>query len=147
MHLDGDGLRVAVAQPSDDLRFLSSETTGRSVRLQLASVSDIRRAIDRSYQAVGGVGKLVQAFEAVERRRRRDVRPGAAQSAEDAPVVQVVNLIMTQALRDRASDIHIEPQDERPGPVPDRRRAARRPSSSRSRWGSGWSAGSRSWPA
>ena len=33
--------------------------------------------------------------------------------ADDAPVVQVVNLIITQALRDRASDIHIEPQDER----------------------------------
>jgi type IV pilus assembly protein PilB len=34
-------------------------------------------------------------------------------SGDDAPVVQVVNLIITQGLRDRASDIHIEPQDER----------------------------------
>jgi type IV pilus assembly protein PilB len=33
--------------------------------------------------------------------------------ADDAPVVQVVNLIVTQALRDRASDIHIEPQGDR----------------------------------
>ena len=32
---------------------------------------------------------------------------------DDAPVVQVVNLLITQAMRDRASDIHIEPQDER----------------------------------
>ena len=30
-----------------------------------------------------------------------------------APVVQVVNLIITQGARDRASDIHIEPQDAR----------------------------------
>jgi len=32
--------------------------------------------------------------------------------ADDAPVVQVVNLLITQALRDRASDIHLEPQDK-----------------------------------
>ena len=72
VHLDGDGLRVAVAQPSDDLRFLLTETNGHSVRLQLAPMSDIRWAIDRSYQAIGGVGKMVQAFEAVEGTRKRD---------------------------------------------------------------------------
>ena len=33
-------------------------------------------------------------------------------AADDAPVVQVVNLLITQAMRDRASDIHIEPQDQ-----------------------------------
>ncbi|HXA75295.1 MAG TPA: hypothetical protein VNV83_13715, partial [Acidimicrobiales bacterium] len=74
VHLDGDGLRVAVAQPSDDLRFLLTETTGLSVRLQLAPLSDIRWAIDRSYQAIGGVDKMVQAFEAVEGTRKREVR-------------------------------------------------------------------------
>jgi type IV pilus assembly protein PilB len=110
VHLDGDGLRVAVAQPSDDLRFLLTETTGHSVRLQLAPMSDIRWAIDRSYQAIGGVGKMVQAFEAVEGNRRRDARTEKAESVSaDAPVVQVVNSILTQAIRDRASDVHIEP--------------------------------------
>ncbi|HEY6471707.1 MAG TPA: GspE/PulE family protein [Acidimicrobiales bacterium] len=109
VHIDGDGLRVAVAQPSDDLRFLLSETSGRSVRLQLASVSDIRWAIDRSYKATGGVGKMVQAFEAVERTRKRDVRTGTTGLVtENAPVVQVVDSILTQAIRDRASDVHIE---------------------------------------
>ena len=45
------------------------------------------------------------------------MRRGPALTSEsqtdDAPVVQVVNKIITQALRDRASDIHIEPQDAR----------------------------------
>ena len=36
---------------------------------------------------------------------------GAAGSDADAPVVKVVNLLLAQALRDRASDLHIEPQD------------------------------------
>ncbi len=110
VHVDDDGLRVAVAQPSDDLRFLLTETTGHSVRLQLAPMSDIRWAIDRSYQAIGGVDKMVQAFEAVEGNRRRDARADKPETvSENAPVVQVVNSILTQAIRDRASDVHIEP--------------------------------------
>jgi type IV pilus assembly protein PilB len=113
VHLDGDGLRVAVAQPSDDLRFLLTETTGHSVRLQLAPMSDIRWAIDRSYQAIGGVDKMVQAFEAVEGTRKRDARADKPdQVSADAPVVQVVNSILTQAIRDRASDVHIEPSQD-----------------------------------
>src|SRR5208283_4423002 len=61
--LDDDGLHVAVAQPSDVLRFLLAETSGRSVRLTLAPMTDIQWAIDRSYQAIGSVDKLVQVFE------------------------------------------------------------------------------------
>ena len=70
MHLDDDGLHVAVAQPSDDLRFLLAGTSGRSVRLTLAPMTDIRWAIDRSYQAIDSVDKMVQVFEAVEGTRK-----------------------------------------------------------------------------
>ena len=38
--------------------------------------------------------------------------PTAEVLAEDAPVVQVVQRILTQAMRDRASDVHIEPTDK-----------------------------------
>ena len=109
--VDDEGLHVAVAQPSDELRFLLAETSGRSVRLRLAPVSDIRWAIDRNYQAIGGVDKMVQAFEAVEGNRQRVVRPETTTVSENAPVVQVVDSILTQAVRDRASDVHIEPSD------------------------------------
>ena len=55
-------------------------------------------------------------------RRRRAGRPGRQP-------------IITQALRDRASDIHIEPQDDAAaGPLPHRRRAARRARPARRRW-------------
>ena len=76
VHLDDDGLHVAVAQPSDDLRFLLAETSGHSVRLSLAPLTDIQWAIDRSYQAIDSVDKLVQAFEAVE---------GAAKASSSRP--------------------------------------------------------------
>jgi type IV pilus assembly protein PilB len=113
VHLDDLGLHVAVAQPSDDLRFALAAASGQSVRLRLAPVTDIRWAIDRSYQAIGSVGKLVQAFEAVEETRKRpsDVESPTALT-DNAPVVQVVDSILTQAVRDRASDVHIEPSED-----------------------------------
>ena len=114
VHVDADGLHVAVAQPSDDLRFLLAETSGHSVRLRLAPLSDIRWAIDRSYQAIGSVDRLVQAYEAVEGSRKRatvTVESQATTVSENAPVVQVVDSILTQAVRDRASDVHIEPSE------------------------------------
>ena len=113
--LDDDGLHIAVAQPSDDLRFLLASTSGHSVRLTLAPARDIKWAIDRSYQALDSVGKLVQVFEAVETTRNK--RPAESETAavvmsENAPVVQVVDSILTQAVRDRASDVHIEPSQD-----------------------------------
>ena len=73
IRVDDDGLHVAVAQPSDELRFLLSDVSGHSVRLSMAPMTDIRWAIDRSYQAIDSVGKLVQAFESVEGARKRPV--------------------------------------------------------------------------
>src|SRR6202042_1195266 len=63
---------------------------------------------------IGGLDHLVQAFEAVEVTRKRTVDTSTVTPdvvAEDAPVVQVVGRILTQAMRDRASDVHIEPSE------------------------------------
>jgi type IV pilus assembly protein PilB len=111
--LTGDVLRVAVAEPTPEVHRILTQTSGRVVELMLSPLSDIRRTIDSSYRALGGVDKLVEAFQAVETLRKR------ASDMEDlevvgneAPVVQIVNRILTQALRDRASDVHIESQDD-----------------------------------
>ena len=111
--LHDDGLHVAVAEPSDSLRFLLSEKAGHPVRLLLAPMSDITFAIDSNYLAIGGVAQLVQAFEVVEGSRKRVVEAAApVVVADDAPVVQVVDRILTQAMRDRTSDVHIEPSED-----------------------------------
>ena len=74
MKLDEVGLHVAMAdQPSPELLTLLSETSGTSIRPMLAPLSEIRRAIDNNYRAIGGLDHLVQAFEAVESTRRRTV--------------------------------------------------------------------------
>jgi type IV pilus assembly protein PilB len=109
-----DTVEVAVADPLrpglvDELQ----QASGRRVQLWLAPASDIRRTLDQSYRALAGVAQHVREFEvtsgATGRREGRSELQEAV--AESAPVVQVVTLIITQALRDRASDVHIEPQD------------------------------------
>jgi type IV pilus assembly protein PilB len=108
-----DGLYVAVAEPSDELRALLAKTTNRPVHLMIAPMGDITWALDTNYRAIGSVGKLVQAFEAVEGARRKTTSAQDVDvTTDDAPVVQVVDRILTQAMRDRASDVHIEPSED-----------------------------------
>ena len=63
--------------------------------------------------ATRDVGSQVQAYEARDQLRREAAQLDAAGANEDAPVVRVVQMVITQGLRDRASDIHIEPSGDR----------------------------------
>jgi type IV pilus assembly protein PilB len=110
--LTHETLLIAVADPTQELLALLQSETRRDVTLVVAPMSDIRRAIDTSYRSLTGIDSFVEEFQ-----KTSVLRKGPALNSDsvegDAPVVQVVNKIITQALRDRASDIHIEPQDER----------------------------------
>lgn len=113
IRVDRDGvLEVAVSDPHQDLARMLEEMTGRSIRMSLATRAEVRRVIDNVYRALADVDHHVAAFTAVHGTRQVTAR-SVDVSADDAPVVQVVNKIVTQALRDRASDVHIEPQDDR----------------------------------
>ena len=113
VRVEDDNLFIAVAEPSEELRNTLSKASGKQVKLLIAPLSDVRWAIDSNYRALGTVAQLVQVFESVEGSRRRNVDNVEPEIvADDAPVVQVVDRILTQAMRDRASDVHIEPSDE-----------------------------------
>ena len=73
--LSDGSIQVAVAEPSNELRRQLAQASGRGIELMMAPASDVRRAIDSSYRALGGVDQLVQAFEAVESSRKRGRRP------------------------------------------------------------------------
>jgi type IV pilus assembly protein PilB len=109
---DGGAVEIAVSDPHQDLSRVLQEATGRQVRLSLATAAEIRRVIDNTYRALADVDDHVAAFTAVHGTRQVTART-TDPSADEAPVVQIVNKIITQALRDRASDVHIEPQDDR----------------------------------
>jgi type IV pilus assembly protein PilB len=110
------GFDVVVADPTDAtlVNRLQAELKGH-VRLKLAALSDLRRAIDVAYKASTKVGEHVRVFEArAEARRAEQPEDQAAPTVDaNAPIVQVVNLLLDQAVKERASDVHIEPQDDR----------------------------------
>ncbi|TDO35711.1 type IV pilus assembly protein PilB [Kribbella sp. VKM Ac-2527] len=107
----GDAVVVAVADPEigTELR----ELIGPGLIIRLAGPSDILTAIGTGYRALTGIDSRVKVFEARDAVRRDLRQVDAATANDEAPVVQVVQLVITQALRDRASDVHIEPHDDK----------------------------------
>ncbi|HWG94887.1 MAG TPA: ATPase, T2SS/T4P/T4SS family, partial [Mycobacteriales bacterium] len=112
LEVDEGHLVVAVADPSTQLEQQLAAAAGMPVAMVLASPADIRRAVDTSYRSLTGIDEFVAAFQKTNTTRRAAALTSES-AQDDAPVVQVVNKIITQALRDRASDVHIEPQDSR----------------------------------
>lgn len=102
-------LRVAMADVNNILAIeaLAARTKKRIEPVSAMAV-DIHEAIDFNYKAFGDIAKqfgLVAApieTEALER--------GAADIADDSPVARALNLIIEEAVKSRASDIHIEPE-------------------------------------
>jgi type IV pilus assembly protein PilB len=113
LSVENDRVLVAVADPSAEMLARLQKVIGRPMTALVAAQPDILAAIGNSYRALRAVGSQVQAFEARDAMRRDTVRTDAVSANDDAPVVQVVQLMITQGLRDRASDIHVEPQDDR----------------------------------
>jgi type IV pilus assembly protein PilB len=84
---------------------------GGPVRVLAVPPSVARQAVDRSYRALAEVDRMVSAFTATEAPRQTGTRAKEEAESADSPVAKLVSMIVTQALRDRASDIHIEPSD------------------------------------
>ena len=102
---------VAVADPSGLVVDRLRATIGRPVTVMVAARDDVVATIGNSYRALSGIDSKVRAFEARDSVRRGTTANESVAASEDAPVVHVVSMIITQALRDRASDVHIEPAD------------------------------------
>ncbi len=113
----GPRIEVAVGDPlAPDITNRLIQATESPIRLCVAGVTDIDLAINRVYRSTAKVGDAIKIFEARTEARRASVEhttSGATVATvdENAPIVQVVNLIIEQAVRDRASDVHIEPQE------------------------------------
>ena len=113
--LDGDTLRVAVADPSnvhaiDELRI----ATRLNVELAVATRDDVEaeiRRIVRASEAFGARAALEEEQAAYDEEDEGDdleVDDGVS----DAPLVRLVNSVIFQAAEDGASDIHWEPQED-----------------------------------
>jgi type IV pilus assembly protein PilB len=115
--LTGSSLTLAMADPSnlaaiDEVKFL----TGYDVKVTVSSISSIRRAIERFYEQAMKYDEVLsdlrdQEIEMIQNQGEISLDELEAAS-EDAPVVRLVNAIFTDAIRKRASDIHIEPYEK-----------------------------------
>jgi type IV pilus assembly protein PilB len=109
---DHEGLIVATDDPGNQsLLDEVAAIVGRPVIPLLSLRSEIDDAIRQRYR-VGDLAAQVSAFTSGRPTTPVQETRAAAppiQALQDAPVVQIVNLLVAQALRDRASDLHLEP--------------------------------------
>jgi type IV pilus assembly protein PilB len=113
----GSTLIVATSDPSnifalDDIKFL----TGYNIQPVVAAEDTIRSAIDKHYDQSSSLEDVMGDFDDSDIdlvHESDDVDVGElARESEDAPVVKLVNLILTDAVKKVASDIHIEPYEK-----------------------------------
>jgi type IV pilus assembly protein PilB len=116
----GNSIIVAMADPSnlhaiDDIKFL----TGYNVEPVVASEAQILRALEKSQQAQPEISydQIMEGFDEGDidfAGEEDDVNLGDLERAsEDAPVIRLCNAILLNAIKKRASDIHVEPYERK----------------------------------
>jgi len=105
-----DSLMVVMADP-EDIRTLEDIKAQVKMRVEaaLGVRPDIERAINLNYRSADAIEKQVSQF-APEPEEKTDI---AAEVTSTTPVAETLDLLITQAIKDRASDVHIEPQESR----------------------------------
>ena len=98
----------------DHLRAL----TGCQLKVWLARPTDVREAVDEFYQEIRASEKYGEIIDKLDLTVGGDDGDEVdlallRQQVEDAPVVRLVNLMLAEAIDNRASDIHVEPTRER----------------------------------
>jgi type IV pilus assembly protein PilB len=101
------------ADPSPWRRQQVETATGQRFVWKASDVKTVTSFIEQMYRSASDVDHIVAAFVAEDDQRQVAERVAEVNLDDQAPVVQLVGKIVGQALRDRSSDIHIEPLDDR----------------------------------
>ncbi|NIM48293.1 MAG: response regulator [Gemmatimonadales bacterium] len=111
-------LEIATANPFDlDCEKTLAFATGREVRIQLASPSKIREKVEELYrpenvldQLIEGMGTEAEITQLRDQQEAEELTV-SAEEASQRPVVRLVDLILSEGILSRSSDIHIEPEE------------------------------------
>jgi type IV pilus assembly protein PilB len=117
---NGSSLQVALAEPLNPMRVDElGYVVKKDIQLVVADPTEIRKAVEKNYgheDVSGNLGDILKEMgtEAdlvvdMPMSGEMDEEAFVAELAEAAPVVRFVNLVLFQAVQDRASDIHFEP--------------------------------------
>jgi len=118
LSIEDDSLLVAVSDPMavevlDKLRFILN----RDIKVAIAPVDAIQTAINRHYgqSETESVDSMLQEFTetAIDFTETEAAEAMVADDDDSAPVIRLVNLVMSEAVSMRASDIHVEPFADR----------------------------------
>ncbi|MCP5022712.1 MAG: Flp pilus assembly complex ATPase component [bacterium] len=116
---NGDVLTVAVADPFNVILFDDlKRMTGCQVRAMFAHRAMLERALDLAYdQGAAQVEKMMSEVSSAEILQAPEEDAEAQDletrvDSEEAPAVRLVNVIVLKALKEKASDIHIEPAEK-----------------------------------
>ncbi|MCK4267484.1 MAG: Flp pilus assembly complex ATPase component TadA [Actinomycetia bacterium] len=110
---EDNNLIVAMTDPAnviaiDDLQII----TGSIVRPVVSTETEIRNAIGRFCHQGANVQEMVESVaDDIDDLRDKTDETETSEEESEAPVVKLVNLILTEAVRNRANDVHIEPCD------------------------------------
>ena len=118
LSVTGDTLEIATANPYDiDCERTLAFSSGRRVRMVLAPPSKIDKRIDEVYRPEDAVAKIL---DGVAGRRELEELPEPAEeshgfldeSAIERPIVKLVDHIVAEGIASRASDIHLEAEEQ-----------------------------------
>ena len=113
----GDTLTIATADPLnvvalDDIRI----KTKSNIEPAVATETEIKNAISQYYGTGGSIEDIIKSIDvktlSIEE-GKEEIEPDKLRNmAEEAPIIKLVNLLIMQAIRDKASDIHVEPEED-----------------------------------
>lgn len=105
-----NALNIAMVDAGDVQKMQALEARVRMrIEPMLASAEEIRRCIDRNYKEYEEIAK--QFVSADSEATKLDEKP-LAEAVSEAPAVRALDLLISEAVKNRASDIHIEPQED-----------------------------------
>jgi general secretion pathway protein E/type IV pilus assembly protein PilB len=117
LELDDHELQLAICDPLDmDAIDSISHVTQRSIVSRVAPLQDIERAIEQFYESAQ-VGEVDEIFENLGDDDNAGIEipsiTDANGSEDEAPIIRYVQMVISEAIKRRASDIHMEPLEKR----------------------------------
>jgi general secretion pathway protein E len=105
-------LRVAIANANDIMAIEAlAAYTKKKIEAVTATEKDIIEAINFNYKAFGSITKYLSSLDLEI--KKDDVDTLSREAADDSPVAQALTMIVDEAVKARASDIHIEPESDK----------------------------------
>ncbi len=109
----GNTLTLAMADPLniiavDEIKYL----TGKNIKRAIATSSEIKEAIDQYYSVSDSLHHIISSSQD-DVAQTPDQAVGSDLQHSESPIIQLVDLIISKAVKEKASDIHIEPEETR----------------------------------